>query len=54
MREIIPLTQNNCFTIFSRVKNHFDFPLHIHEEFEQNFIANAKNTKRTIGDILPR
>ena len=52
MREIIPLTQNDCFTIFSRVKNHFDFPLHTHEEFELNFIANAKNAKRIIGDHI--
>jgi AraC-like DNA-binding protein len=52
MREIIPLTQNDCFTIFSRVKNHFDFPLHTHEEFELNFIANAKSAKRIIGDHI--
>lgn len=52
LREIIPLTQNDCFTIFSRVKDHFDFPLHTHEEFELNFILNAKNAKRIIGDHL--
>jgi AraC-like DNA-binding protein len=52
LREIIPLTQNDCFTIFSRVKDHFDFPLHTHEEFELNFIANAKNAKRIIGDHI--
>jgi AraC-like DNA-binding protein len=52
LREIIPLTPNDCFTIFSRVKNHFDFPLHTHEEFELNFIANAKNAKRIIGDHI--
>ncbi len=52
MREIIPLTQNDCFTIFSRVKDHFDFPLHTHEEFELNFVDNAKNAKRIIGDHI--
>ena len=52
LREVIPLTQNDCFTIFSRVKNHFDFPLHTHEEFELNFIANAANAKRIIGDHI--
>ena len=52
LREIIPLTQNDCFTIFSRVKDHFDFPLHTHEEFELNFIINAKNAKRIIGDHI--
>ncbi len=52
LREIIPLTQNDCFTIFSRVKDHFDFPLHTHEEFELNFIINAQNAKRIIGDHI--
>ncbi|MDQ2752865.1 MAG: AraC family transcriptional regulator [Bacteroidota bacterium] len=52
LREIIPLTQNDCFTIFSRVKDHFDFPLHTHEEFELNFISNAKNAKRIVGDHI--
>ena len=49
-REITPLTQNDCFTLFSRVKKEFDFPLHNHEEFELNFIANAAGTKRIVGD----
>ncbi|MCC9167010.1 AraC family transcriptional regulator [Pontibacter harenae] len=49
-REITPLTQNDCFTIFSREKQEFNFPLHYHEEFELNFIANAAGTKRIVGD----
>lgn len=49
-REVTPLTENDCFTLFSRVKSGFDFPLHYHDEFELNFIANAKGTKRIIGD----
>ena len=52
MREITPLTQNDCFTIFSRVKTDFDFPLHYHEEFELNFIHNAKGAKRVVGDHM--
>lgn len=52
LREIIPLTQNDCFTIFSRVKDHFDFPLHTHEEFELNLIMNAGCAKRIIGDHI--
>lgn len=50
LREITPLTQSDCFTIFSRVKSEFDFPIHYHEEFELNFIRNAKGAKRVIGD----
>ena len=52
MREITPLTQSDCFTLFSRVKSAFDFPLHCHEEFELNFIQNAKNAKRVVGDHI--
>ncbi len=50
LREITPLTQNDCFSLFSRSKRDFDFPLHFHEEFELNFIRNAGGAKRIIGD----
>lgn len=49
-REVTPLTQRDCFTLFSRTKTKFDFPLHYHDEFELNFITNAKGAKRTVGD----
>lgn len=49
MREITPLTPSDCFTIFSRVKKKFDFPLHYHEEYELNLIINGKGAKRVIG-----
>lgn len=52
IREITPLTQSDCFTIFSRVKSEFDFPLHSHEELELNFIMNAKDAKRVVGDHI--
>ena len=52
VREITPLTQGDCFTIFSRTKSEFDFPLHSHEELELNFIRNAKGAKRIIGDHI--
>lgn len=52
MKEITPLTSNDCFTIFSRTKNGFDFPLHYHEEFELNFIKNAKGAQRIIGNHI--
>lgn len=48
--ELTPLTSNDCFTLFSRTKSRFDFPLHYHEELELNFIANAKGAKRVVGD----
>ena len=52
LREITPLTQSDCFTLFSRLKSGFDFPLHMHEEFELNFIQRAAGAKRVVGDHL--
>lgn len=52
LREITPLTQSDCFTLFSRVKSDFDFPLHYHEEYELNFIENAPGARRIIGDHM--
>jgi AraC-like DNA-binding protein len=52
LREITPLTSSDCFTIFTRVKSEFDFPLHSHEELELNFIMNAKGARRVVGDNI--
>lgn len=52
LREITPLTQRDCFTIANRVKSTFTFPFHYHDEYEINFILNAKGAKRVIGDHM--
>jgi len=52
IREITPLTVHDCFTIFSRDKSEFDFPLHNHEEMELNLIINASGAKRIVGDHI--
>lgn len=52
VREVTPLTQSDCFTLFSRVKTKFDFPLHYHEEYELNLIINAKGARRIVGDHI--
>jgi AraC-like DNA-binding protein len=52
LKEIIPLTQNDCFTIFAREKQSIDYPLHYHEEIELNFIMNAPKARRVIGDHM--
>ncbi|MBK7215351.1 MAG: helix-turn-helix domain-containing protein [Bacteroidales bacterium] len=52
LREITPLTQADCFTIFTRTKSAFDFPLHYHEDIELNFVLNAAGAKRVIGDHI--
>jgi AraC-like DNA-binding protein len=50
IKEITPLTKADCFTLFSRFKTEFDFPLHYHEEYELNFIENAAGAQRVVGD----
>jgi AraC-like DNA-binding protein len=52
VREITPLTQNDCFTIFSREKKEFDFPLHNHEDMELNLILDAPGAQRIVGDHI--
>ena len=52
VREITPLTPNDCFTIFSRSKKEFNSPLHCHEEVELNLILNAAGAKRIVGDHI--
>jgi len=51
-REITPLTPNDCFTIFSGIKQKFDAPRHYHDEYELNLIINAKGAKRIVGDHI--
>ncbi len=51
-KEITPLTQHDCFTMFSRVKQQFDFPFHQHDEYELNLILNASGAKRIVGDNI--
>ncbi|TAN01895.1 MAG: AraC family transcriptional regulator [Chitinophagaceae bacterium] len=50
--EITPLKQSDCFWVAKRLKSCFDFPLHYHEEYELNFISNAKGAQRVIGDHI--
>lgn len=49
-REITPLSQGDCLLVFDRIKSHFDFPVHFHPEYELNFIFNATDAQRNVGD----
>lgn len=51
-REITPLTPEDSFLVFERVKNNFDFPVHFHPDYELNFISNGAGVLRVIGDSL--
>jgi len=47
-----PLTQNGCFTIFSKKNPQLDFPLHTHDTFEIKLLSNAFGAQRIIGDHI--
>ncbi|WNH11334.1 AraC family transcriptional regulator [Flavobacteriaceae bacterium HL-DH10] len=51
-REITPLSPEDSFLVFDRVKEEFDFPIHFHPEYELNFISNGKGVNRVVGDSI--
>ena len=51
-REITQLTPEDCFLIFDRVKDKFDFPIHFHPDYELNFIYKGKGVRRIVGDHM--
>tara|TARA_R110002049_G_scaffold61453_5_gene163720 strand:+ start:25685 stop:26572 length:888 start_codon:yes stop_codon:yes gene_type:complete len=51
-REITPLSPEDSFLVFDRLKQDFDFPIHFHPEYELNFIMNGKGVRRVVGDNL--
>lgn len=50
IKEVTPLRETECFTVFHREKEKFDFPYHYHEEYELNMILNANGAQRIVGD----
>lgn len=51
-REVTSLSEEDCFVVVSRTKSEFSYPLHVHPEYELNFIENAKGAQRVIGDSI--
>lgn len=51
-REITPLSQNDCFSIFIKEKNTIEHAVHFHDEFELNLILNAKGAKRMVSNHI--
>lgn len=50
--EITPLSDKDCFYLVDRYKDSFDFPIHRHDEFELNFVANCAGARRIVGDSV--
>lgn len=49
-REKSPLSEKDCFVVFDRRKASFTFPVHVHPEYELNFVEGAPGAERIIGD----
>ncbi len=52
--EITPLSEKDCFYIVERHKKEFTYPLHIHREYELNFIENGAGLIRIMGDSVEK
>lgn len=52
LSEITPLSAEDCFLVMERTKQGFSYPLHIHMEFELNYLENAKGALRIVGDSV--
>ena len=52
LREITPLSSEDCFVIIDRTKTNFNYPVHVHPEYEMNFIENSKGARRIVGDSI--
>lgn len=50
--EIPPLSNQDTFVVFERKKKAFDFPIHVHKEYELNLIRGAEGATRVIGDSI--
>lgn len=51
-KEVSPLSGKDCFIVIERLKSTFDFPIHVHPEFELNFIEHAEGAQRIVGDSV--
>lgn len=50
--EITPLSDSDCFYLIDRHKDKFDYPLHLHNDYELNFVENCQGVKRIVGDNI--
>jgi hypothetical protein len=50
LREVPPLMDQDFMYVADRHKREFDYPIHNHEVFELNFVANAAGVNRIVGD----
>ena len=52
LKETTPLSSEDCFLVMQRPKSGFNFPLHVHMEFELNYLENAAGSLRDLTQHL--
>lgn len=52
LREKTSLSSEDCFLVMQRAKQGFYYPLHVHAEFELNYLENASGALRIVGDSI--
>lgn len=50
LNEITPLVPGSCLYVVEREKRRYDFPIHVHSDYELNFIQGSKGALRIAGD----
>lgn len=52
LNKVTPLLDEDCFWVMHRPKTGFNYPLHIHNEFELNYLENATGAIRIVGESV--
>lgn len=52
LNKVTPLSDEDCFWVMHRPKTGFNYPLHIHNEFELNYLENATGAIRIVGESV--
>lgn len=52
LTEVPPISPQDIFALFDRRKEHFDYPVHVHDVYELNFITGAAGAVRVVGDSV--
>lgn len=50
LKELTSLSAEDCFLVMQRPKRGFAYPLHVHAEFELNYLENVQGAIRIVGD----
>jgi AraC-like DNA-binding protein len=54
LKEMTSLSTEDCFLVMKRIRNTFTYPLHVHPEFELNYLENANGAIRIVEDSVEK